>query len=76
MYFNQLLLFMVLKLYKWSPDLISPYVNDAHIKGEMCYNLTLWDQPICLSTFDVVSKVHWKGKMNLDDEKTSTALRY
>ena len=23
-----------------------------------------------------VSKVHWKGKVNLDDEKTSTALRY
>jgi hypothetical protein len=36
-------LFMVLKLYKWSPDLTSPYANDAHIKGEMCYNLTLWD---------------------------------
>jgi hypothetical protein len=25
---------------------------------------------------DVVSKVHWKGKVNLDHAKTSTALRY
>jgi hypothetical protein len=40
-HFNQLLLFMVLKLYKSSPDLTSLDANDAHIKGEMCYNLTL-----------------------------------
>jgi hypothetical protein len=26
--------------------------------------------------FDVVSKVLWKGKVNLDHAKTSTALRY
>jgi hypothetical protein len=31
---------MVLKLYKSSPDLTSPYANDAHVKGEMNYNLT------------------------------------
>jgi hypothetical protein len=36
-------IFLVLKLYKTSPDLTSTYANDAHIKGEMCYNLTLWD---------------------------------
>jgi hypothetical protein len=29
-----------------------------------------------LSILDVVSKVHCKGKVNLDDAKTSTALRY
>jgi hypothetical protein len=23
------------------PDLTSPYANDAHIKGEMCFKLTL-----------------------------------
>jgi hypothetical protein len=34
-------LFMVLKLYKHSPDLKSPCMIDAHIEGEMCYNLTL-----------------------------------
>jgi hypothetical protein len=28
----------------------------------MCYNLTLWDSPMCLSINDVVLKVHWKGK--------------
>jgi hypothetical protein len=30
--FNCLLL--VLKLYKSSPDLTSPYANDAHVEGE------------------------------------------
>jgi hypothetical protein len=30
----------VLKLYKSSPDLTSPYANDAHVKREMNYNLT------------------------------------
>jgi hypothetical protein len=34
---------MVLKLYKTSSDLTSPYANDVHIKGEICYNLTLCD---------------------------------
>jgi hypothetical protein len=34
-------IFVVLKLYKIPPDLTSPYANGAHIKGEMCYNLTL-----------------------------------
>ena len=34
---------VVLKLYTWSPDLTSPFASDAHIKGEMCYNLALWD---------------------------------
>jgi hypothetical protein len=27
-------LFLVLKLYKSSPNLTSPYANDAHVKGE------------------------------------------
>jgi hypothetical protein len=27
-------LFLVLKLYKSSPDLTSPYANDAHVSGE------------------------------------------
>jgi hypothetical protein len=35
-----IVLFVVLKLYKSSPDLTSPYANDAHVKGEMNYNLT------------------------------------
>jgi hypothetical protein len=33
-------LLVVLKLYKSSPDLTSPYANDAHVKREMNYNLT------------------------------------
>jgi hypothetical protein len=36
-------LFMVLKLYKLSPDLTSPYANDAHVKGEINYNLASHD---------------------------------
>jgi hypothetical protein len=36
-------LFMVLKLYKSSPDLTSSYANDAHVKGEINYNLACRD---------------------------------
>jgi hypothetical protein len=66
----------VLKLYKSSPDLISPYANGAHVWGEMCYSLT----PLrltCLVEYTWSSlEGPLKGKMNLDNEKTSTALRY
>jgi hypothetical protein len=50
-------LLMVLKLYKHSPDLTSPFASDAHIKGDMCYNLTLVRLTMCLSLLDLVSKV-------------------
>jgi hypothetical protein len=34
-------LFLVLKLYKSSPDLTSPYANNAHVKGEDVLQLDL-----------------------------------
>jgi hypothetical protein len=45
-------------------------------RGRMCYNLTPSRLTCLLSTLDIVSKVHWKEKVNLDKEKASTAFRY
>jgi hypothetical protein len=50
-------LFLVPKLYKSSPDLTSPYANDAHVFGRMCYNLTPLRLTCVLSTLDIVSKL-------------------
>jgi hypothetical protein len=67
---------MVLKLYKLSPDLTSPYANDAHVKGGDKLQLGL-SRLTCLVEYTRCSREGTlKGKMNLDDTKTSTALRY
>jgi hypothetical protein len=64
----------VLKLYKSSPDLTSPYANDAHVKGEDVLQLDSLETNL----FVEYSWNSLKGvlKMNLDKETTSTALRY
>jgi hypothetical protein len=35
----------------------------------MCYNLTLETDVFCLSTYDVVSKIDWKGKGELGQRR-------
>jgi hypothetical protein len=45
-------------------------------RGRMCYNLTPLRLTCLLSTLDIVSKLYWNGKVNLDKERASTAFRY
>jgi hypothetical protein len=45
-------------------------------RGRICYNLTPLRLTCLLSTLEIVSKVYWKGKVNLDKERASTAFRY
>jgi hypothetical protein len=45
-------------------------------RGRICYNLTPMRLTCLLSTIDTVSKLYWKGKMNLDKERASTAFWY
>jgi hypothetical protein len=45
-------------------------------RGRMGYNLTPLRQTYLLSTLKIVSRMYWKGKVNLDKERASTALRY
>jgi hypothetical protein len=45
-------------------------------RGKMCYNLTPLILTCLLSTRYIVSKLHWKEKVNLDKERASTAFRY
>jgi hypothetical protein len=44
-------------------------------RGRMCYNLTPLRLTCLLSTREIASKGYWKGKVNLDKERASTALR-
>ena len=45
-------------------------------RERMCYNLTPLRLTCLLSILEIVSKVYWKGKVNLDKERASTALWY
>jgi hypothetical protein len=48
---------MVIKLYKHSPNLTSPFASDAHIKGGDVLQLDPLRLTMCLSLLDLVSKV-------------------
>jgi hypothetical protein len=74
---------MSLIVYLWCSSCTSPprtsqvYMQMMHMfRGTMCYNLTPLRLTWLLSTLEIVSKVYWKGKVNLDKERTSTAFRY
>ncbi len=67
---------MVLKLYKHSPDLTSPFCKwCTHLGGDVL-QLDPLRLTICLSLLDLVSKENWKGKGGLGPCKTSTALTH
>jgi hypothetical protein len=74
---------MSLIVYFWCSSCTShPWISQVPMqmmhmfRGRMCYNLTPLRLTWLLSTLDRFSKLYWKGKVNLDKERASTAFRY
>jgi hypothetical protein len=59
-------LYMVLKLYKQSPDLKKSMCEWCTYLGGGELQLDPLRLTMCLSVLKIVSKVYWKGKLNLD----------
>ena len=69
-------LFLVLKLYKSSPDLTSHYAHDAHVEGEDVLQLDFLETKLFVEVLLNSLKGVLIGKSELGQRKGFPALRY